>query len=121
LVVSDRYTPSSLAYQGIDCGDELPRLLNASFPAPELLLFFDLAPQAALKRLESRPRREVYEYLDFQIQVRDRYKALIPQYEAWGVRVVSIDAGAPPEEAARQVWSAVKKMPILELFNTPSY
>ena len=39
LVICDRYTLSSLVYQGIECGIELPRSLNSSFPSPELLLF----------------------------------------------------------------------------------
>ncbi|MDR2070380.1 MAG: dTMP kinase [Treponema sp.] len=114
LVVSDRYTPSSLVYQGIACGEELPASLNASFPLPELLIFFDLDSETALKRIASRPGRDIYEYLDFQIQVRTRYKALLPGYEEAGVRVERIDASLPPGEIAELVWRAVRKMPILE-------
>ena len=44
LVVSDRYTLSSLVYQGITCGEVLTSMINSSFPLPELLLFFDVAP-----------------------------------------------------------------------------
>ena len=51
LVVSDRYVLSSLVYQGIACGGSLPKLLNNDFPAPELLFFFDIDPQIALKRM----------------------------------------------------------------------
>lgn len=114
LVASDRYTPSSLVYQGIACGDELPASLNASFPLPELLIFFDLESETALKRIASRPEKDIYEYLDFQIQVRARYKALFPRYEKEGVRVEYIDASLPPQEIAEQVWRAVRKMPIVE-------
>jgi dTMP kinase len=112
LVVSDRYAPSSLVYQGITCGEELPRELNAGFPLPELLFFFDLDPQTAQERLKSRNEREIYEYLDFQIKVRERYKALLPEYREAGVRVELIDASAEIEEVAEQVWRAVQKMPI---------
>jgi len=48
LVVSDRYLPSSLVYQGITCGDGFAELLNRDFPGPELLLFFDIDPEQAL-------------------------------------------------------------------------
>jgi dTMP kinase len=112
-VVSDRYVPSSLVYQGIDCGEALPEALNAPFPAPEVLLFFDIDPRTALKRLETRPSRDAYEYLDFQVRVRERYRALLPRYEEAGVRVEYIDADKPVEEVAAQVWRAIKKMPIL--------
>jgi dTMP kinase len=113
LVVSDRYVPSSLVYQGIACGEALPAALNAAFPAPELLIFFDLESETALKRIVSRPDRDIYEYLDFQTKVRSRYKALFPRYEEAGVRVACIDASLPPEKVAEQVWEAVRKMPIV--------
>jgi dTMP kinase len=114
LAVSDRYTPSSLVYQGIACGDELPSSLNAFFPLPELLIFFDLESETALNRIASRPGRDIYEYPAFQAQVRSRYKALLPRYEEAGVRVEWIDASLPPDEIAEQVWRAVRKMPIVE-------
>jgi dTMP kinase len=113
LVVSDRYVLSSLVYQGITCGEELPRKLNADFPLPELLLFFDLDPEIAWRRLEARDGREIYEHREFQITVRERYRALLPEYAETGVRVEYIDASAKIEEVAEQVWMAVRKMPII--------
>jgi len=113
LVVCDRYVLSSLVYQGIECGEELPRSLNERFPAPELLLFFDIDPQIALERLQSRPSLEIYEHLEFQKKVRERYHALLGWYRGAGVRVEVIDAAQSVEEAAAEVWSHVSKMPIL--------
>jgi dTMP kinase len=114
LVVSDRYIPSSLVYQGLDCGDELPQLLNTAFPLPETVFFFDLDPKTALERLENRPFKDRYEYLDFQIRVRERYRALLPRWEEAGVRVVSVDASRSPAEVAEQIWRVLEKMPILK-------
>lgn len=114
LVVSDRYFPSSLVYQGITCGEELPEMLNKGFPGPELLLFFDIDPELAQRRMATREKMEIFEYLDFQIQVRGRYKALLPKLESQGIRVEIIDASAPAEEAASQVWCAIGKMPIIK-------
>jgi dTMP kinase len=114
LVVSDRYVPSSLVYQGISCGEDLPTALNEAFPAPELLIFFDLDSETALRRIQARTGRDIYEYPDFQRKVRSRYKALLPRYEDAGVRVETIDASLPPEEVAEQVWRAVLKMPIMQ-------
>jgi len=113
LVVCDRYVLSSLVYQGIECGEDLPRSLNAPFPAPELLLFFDIDPETALERLRSRPSLEIYEHLEFQKKVRERYHALLGAYRAAGVRVEVIDAAQSVEKAAAEVWSHVSKMPIL--------
>jgi dTMP kinase len=114
LAVSDRYVPSSLVYQGLDCGEALPALLNRDFPLPELLLFFDLDPRIALERLETRPGRDLYERLDFQIRVRERYRALLPAYASPGVRLEYLDASRPAEEVAEEVWRLLRNMPIFE-------
>ena len=114
LVVSDRYLLSSLVYQGITCGDELPTRLNRDFPRPELLIFLDIDPETAQERIVGRDQKEIFEYLEFQIQVRDRYKSLLPKFQAEGVRVEIIDASLPVGEVAREVWGAITKMPIFE-------
>ena len=114
LVVCDRYVLSSLVYQGIECGEALPRSLNASFPAPELLFFFDIDPQIAQERLSSRPSLEIYEYFDFQKKVREHYHALLDEYRRAGVRVEIINASDSIDEVSGEVWRALVKMPILE-------
>jgi dTMP kinase len=113
LVVCDRYVPSSLVYQGITCGEELPLLLNRDFPCPELLIYFDLDPDIAAKRMENRREREIFEYRDFQIEVRRRYRELLPRYAGESIRTVAIDASRSPEKVAEDVWSALQELPIL--------
>ncbi|MDR1950575.1 MAG: dTMP kinase [Spirochaetaceae bacterium] len=113
LVVSDRFTPSSLVYQGIDCGEALPALLNGAFPGPELLLFFDLDWEIALERIKTRPGRDIYEYGDFQRKVRKAYRDLLPRYAGEGVRLEVIDASRSPGEVAEEVWRKVREMPIM--------
>jgi dTMP kinase len=115
LVICDRYVLSSLVYQGIECGEELPRSLNAPFPAPELLLFFDIDPQIAQERLQSRPSLEIYEHLEFQKKVRERYHTLLGEYRNAGVRVEVIDAAQSVDKVADEVWNHVSKMPILSV------
>ena len=115
LVVCDRYVFSSLVYQGIECGESLPRGLNAAFPAPQLLLFFDIEPQLALDRLSSRPSIEIYEHLEFQNKVRAGYHALLREYRDSGFRIEVINASQSVEKVAGDVWSAVSKLPILAM------
>jgi len=115
LVVSDRYVLSSLVYQGLECGDSLPSALNSRFPAPEALLFFDIDPEIALERLQSRSSLEIYEYIDFQVKVREKYKSLLGMYRDAGVMVEVIDASRNMQEVASQVWSAISKMPIFKI------
>ena len=114
LVVCDRYILSSLAYQGIECGLDLPQSLNSAFPVPELLLFFDIDPLVSQERLRGRPSLEIYEHLEFQKKVREQYLSLLDGYRNAGVRLVVIDASQSPEKVAGEVWSALSKMPILK-------
>ncbi|MCL2066101.1 MAG: dTMP kinase [Treponema sp.] len=114
LVVCDRYVLSSLVYQGIECGDEVPLALNSRFPAPELLLYFDLEPAIAFERLKSRQSHEIYEYPEFQAKVREKYLALLGIYRESGARIEVIDASKTQQEVFSRVWSALSKMPIFK-------
>jgi dTMP kinase len=118
LVVCDRYTLSSRVYQGIECGDELPAALNSGFPAPELLLFFDINPHIAFGRLENRAQKEIYERLGFQINVRERYLSLLDSCRAEGSRVAVIDAAAPIDAVSEAVWQNISLLPIMKVCAT---
>jgi len=115
LVVSDRFTLSSLVYQGIECGDELPSALNSRFPAPELTLFFDIDPKIAVNRMSKRGSLEIYEYLEFQEKVRQKYISAVEGYKKAGARVEIIDSSKTIEEVADKVWSIISKMPIFNV------
>jgi dTMP kinase len=112
LVISDRYVLSSLVYQGIECGDELPSILNSRFPAPEITIFLDIKPEIALERTKNRGSHEIYEYLDFQKKVYEKYIILLEKYAKTGARLEKIDASKSTGEVAEQVWSIISEMPI---------
>jgi dTMP kinase len=114
LAVSDRFVLSSLVYQGIECGDELPMALNSLFPVPETLIFFDVEPETALERMKNRASHEIYEYKEFQERVRQKYKSLLGFYRENGVRVETVDASKSAQEVADRVWSILSQMPILK-------
>lgn len=115
LVISDRYVPSSLVYQGLFCGDEVVEQLNQDFPYPELLLYFRLPPEIAAGRYEQRSERDIYERLDFQKKIHQRYETVLPRYcEKGGTRCIVIDATKSIAEVAEEVWRALSHMPILK-------
>lgn len=111
LVVCDRYVVSSLVYQGIECGDELPQRLNSHFPIPGVTIFLDIKPGAALERMKNRQSLEIYERLDFQEKV---YKKYISTLEIYGktARVEIIDGSKSITEVADRIWGIIAKMPI---------
>jgi dTMP kinase len=113
LVASDRYVLSSLVYQGLECGDALPRRLNEDFPVPALLLFFDIQSEAAEARMAGRPGREIFEYLEFQKKARQKYLSLLEDCRNDGSVVAIINAGNPIEDVFNQILSFIYKLPII--------
>ena len=106
-VVSDRYFFSSMAYQAIFCGPELPELLNSPFPLPEYLFFFDINPEISLGRVDSRnEKKEIYEKLDLQKKIAAEYEKIISKYEAGsaesGMKIIRVDATKSIEEIAKK-------------------
>ena len=114
LVACDRYILSSLAYQGIECGEELPGALNSAFPLPYLLIFFDLDPETAIKRIEGRPSLDIYEHIEFQEKVRKLYHAKLQEFKEAGVRIAIVDASQNMEKVFAEVWRYVSDMPIFK-------
>ena len=112
LVVSDRYIPSSLVYQGLSCNEELPFLLNKDFPMPELIIFLDIEAEIAAKRLKDRPHKEIFEYLDFQTRARDLYIKILNELKYQGIRVEFIEAEGEEAHIAGKIWEQIEKMPI---------
>lgn len=107
VVVCDRYTFSSLAYQGITCGPELPARLNEAFPLPELLVFFDIPPAQSMDRLGSRERLDIFEELGFQEKVRAAYREAIDRYSSCGMRIATVDASQSVAEVSAAILGAV--------------
>ena len=103
IVVSDRYIFSSLAYQGVSCGEELPRLLNSPFPLPEILFFFEIEPEVSLLRIKNRDIREIFETQEFLKQTEERYKDIVNEYESknTGMKIVRIDASLAPDKITK--------------------
>lgn len=98
IVVSDRYLFSSLAYQTVTCGEELPRDLQKPFPLPEILFFFEIDPEISLSRIDGRETKEIYEIVDFLKATEERYKKVIASYENSEMKIIRIDATKSKEE-----------------------
>lgn len=106
-VVSDRFVPSSLAYQGVGRGlgvaevEELNQLATGGIQ-PDLVVVLDLSLEAARSRLGTPTDRLEGEAGDFAVAVHDAYRDLAPS-RGW----VLVDADGTPDEVADAVWSVV--------------
>jgi dTMP kinase len=110
IVICDRFSPSTIAYQGAGrgLGTELVAELCSTAARgiePNLVVILDLAPDAGLRRLSRTVDRMESEPMEFHERVRGAYLELARQDPH---RYVVIDASLPPDEVAREVSSAVR-------------
>jgi dTMP kinase len=114
VVVSDRSVVSSLAYQ--PAGDEVDIewvvAVNRYALLPDLVVYLDVDPVVAARRIARRVARDMFETITWLRALRRSYDRVLPLLEEAGVAVARIDAGAdgsePPVEAvSRRVLSAI--------------
>ena len=111
-VVSDRYFFSSMAYQSVSCGEELPKLLNSPFPLPEYLFYFVINPEISLGRVNARgEHKEIYETIEKQKKIAAQYEKVISEYEKnaaeSGMKIIRINAADTIENISEVIWSHI--------------
>jgi dTMP kinase len=117
IVISDRYTDSSLAYQGYGRGLDLGLLRSLHVLAtggltPELTVFLDVPVEEGLRRVGRRGNHDRLEaeVREFHDRVCDGYRALIAQEPG---RWVVIDGGSAPDVVAQRVRQAAEARGLL--------
>jgi dTMP kinase len=108
-VVSDRFTLSSLAYQGLDLDDMgWVEAVNGRAAVPSLVVFLRVRPEIAMRRRRAASLdRELFEVEAFQRKVARSYEAAMDRLHAAGQRVVVLDGEAPVAAVADAVWDAL--------------
>jgi len=87
-VISTRYYFSSLAYQGnTPEALDFVRKLNERFPNPDLTIYVDTPIDLALKRLDNRATKDVYEHREKLIAVSKNYQEIFANYAGLCLRV----------------------------------
>ena len=117
VVISDRYTDSSLAYQGYGRGIDLDLIRVVARAAtggltPELTVFIDVPVEVGLARVGKRGRHDRLEseVREFHERVREGYRALAAADPG---RWALIDGEAAEAEVERKVQAAVAARGIL--------
>ncbi|MBF2078416.1 MAG: dTMP kinase [Synechococcales cyanobacterium T60_A2020_003] len=111
IVLCDRYTDSTVAYQGYGRGLDLGLIeqLNAIATGglqSDLTLWLDVDVEIGLQRTKQRGSLDRLEQasLDFHQRVRAGFQVLAHQYPK---RIVRIDASLEPDQVAQQVQTVV--------------
>lgn len=108
-VVSDRFVPSSLAYQGVGRGlgvgevGQLNELATVGLE-PDLVVVLDLAPEVARARLGLSRDRMEGENDAFALAVHEAYRDLALS-RGWSI----VDASADVESVATAIWAVVEE------------
>lgn len=126
IVISDRFTDSTIAYQGAGRGLGIETVLEVDRIAchglvPDLTLVIDVDAEAGLARAHDRNRARLgvresridEQAIEFHHKVREAYHALSGREPA---RVKLIEGDAAVEVVAARVWDAVRA--ILPRFET---
>jgi dTMP kinase len=116
IVLSDRFTDSSLVYQGVGRGlgiatvSDLERIACRGLK-PDLTILVDVDAGASLARARARNLAQPHcetrmddQAIEFHLKVYAAYHALA---EAEPERVKLVDGGAAMDEIEREVWSIV--------------
>lgn len=111
VVVCDRYTPSTIAYQGYGRGipletiDRLNRLGTGGLE-PDLIVLLDMKPEDGLRRKsEDERQRFEEESLAFHRRVRHGY---LEQARAAPERWLRVKGTLPQERIAEVIWERVE-------------
>ena len=107
-MLTDRYFPSSLAYQSLALGFERVWQYNAEFPAAHAVVMLDLPVEECLRRVEARGGvRDRFETLDQLQRIAASYEVALARCAERGDRIVRIDASGGPDEVHGRVRAAV--------------
>jgi dTMP kinase len=116
IVLSDRFTDSSLAYQGVGRGLGIDTVIALDRIAcrglkPDLTILVDVDAEASLARARSRNEAQPHcetrmddQALEFHLKVHQAYHALA---EAEPERVKLVNGRCGMDEIEREVWSIV--------------
>lgn len=104
IVICDRYTYSSLAYQG-SAGLSLDwiKTINARALQPDFAIFIDVPPEVVLERLQR--KKSVMETLETQQKVRQVYLKYVEKGE-----LIRIDGNKSKEAVAEALYAKVLEL-----------
>ncbi len=113
-VVCDRFTDSTIAYQGYGRGLDLAKVTEACVLAQQIpidaTVLLDLDPETGMSRIAKRPDgpdRLESESIEFHQRIRNGFLDLARQAPG---RTIVIDAGQPPAQVVDQALASIRQL-----------
>ncbi len=107
-VVSDRYLPSSLAYQSLDVPLDLVAALNQAFPVPDLLVFVRVPSHVGLARVAARGApADRFEEAGALSRIAAAYEAVLLRLRSEGWPIAEVDGAASVEAVTAAIVAAI--------------
>jgi len=112
VVVCDRFTHSTMVYQGYGRGLDFTAIkmvnnMATRYLNPDLIIFLDISPEQGLARKQSLKDRFELEDLSFHRRVREGYlKMAAAEPDRW----LMIDASLPKGKIAEIIWERVSRL-----------
>ena len=113
IAISDRYTDSTIAYQGYGRGLDLTTVATINDTAtgglkPDLTILLDVPPEEGLSRKKGTPRdRFEQEDIDFHLRVRDGYLKLAAEEPS---RWLVLDSTQSKDKVEQLIWQKVSRL-----------
>ena len=116
FVIADRYSDSTLAYQGGGRGIDIDWLIDlnnyATFAlVPDITFLIDIRPEEALRRMDQNTDRIEGEGIEFQTRVRKTYHELAERFQD---RYVLLDGHSAIEDIQKKILKEMKRRGIIE-------
>jgi len=107
-VISDRYIPSTMAYQSENNNLTLYSFYGlhtiSDFIIPDLTVYIKVPVEVCLKRLEGRPEQEIFEKKEILEGVFERYDKTFDLLRNEGWRILELDGTEPPEIITEKIY-----------------
>ena len=112
-VVSDRFTASTIAYQGYGRGLDITNIIALNKLAtggiePDLTILLDISPEIALTRITER-KRDAFDNSELSFHKRV-HQGFLEQARSNESKWLVIDATSPANQLSMEIWNKVKTL-----------
>ena len=112
-IISDRFTASTIAYQGYGRGLDIANIISLNKLVtgeiePDLNILLDLAPEVALSRISER-KKDSFDNSELSFHKRVR-QGFIDQAQSNKSKWLVLDANLPAQQLSIEIWHKVKTL-----------